>query len=252
MALIRVHNLHKIYSLGDVDLPVLKGVSFSIEQGEMTALMGASGSGKTTLMNILGCLDRSTSGQYWLDGQEVSEFSSDQRARIRNQKVGFVFQNFSLLARTSALDNVALPLLYTNNHVSEGKANMRAKEILRRVGLQDRMTHESSQLSGGQQQRVAIARALINRPELVLADEPTGNLDSTTGKEILEMFQDLNKVEGITILLVTHDDDVVAHAGRVIHIRDGVTTDHVSETALRPAKRSPNLANPPLGGDHLS
>ncbi len=251
MEIIKVHNLHKIYKLGDIDLPVLKGVSLTIEPGEMVALMGASGSGKTTLMNILGCLDHPTAGQYWLEGQEVSGFSNDQRAHIRNQKIGFVFQNFNLLSRTSALENVAMPLLYTDDHDSEGKANLRARELLHRVGLQDRLAHEPSQLSGGQQQRVAIARALINRPELLLADEPTGNIDSTTGEELLEMFQHLNKEEGITILLVTHDADVVAHAGRVIHIRDGMIVDNADRVVTEPAKRLPSLTNPPLDGEQM-
>ena len=225
MAYISVGNIQKIYRLGDIEVSVLRGVSLTVEQGEMVALTGASGSGKTTLMNILGCLDRPTSGEYWLAGEEVSRFSSDQRARIRNEKIGFVFQNFNLLPRTSALENVAMPLLYTEKQVAESRANTRAKALLSRVGLQDRMSHEPSQLSGGQQQRVAIARALVNLPGLLLADEPTGNLDSATSEEILEMFQQLNREEGITIFLVTHDPDVVAYANRAIHIRDGVIAD---------------------------
>lgn len=225
MAYISVGNIQKIYRLGDIEVSVLRGVSLTVEQGEMVALTGASGSGKTTLMNILGCLDRPTSGEYWLAGKEVSRFSSDQRARIRNEKIGFVFQNFNLLPRTSALENVAMPLLYTEKQVAESRANRRAKALLSRVGLQDRMSHEPSQLSGGQQQRVAIARALVNLPGLLLADEPTGNLDSATSEEILGMFQQLNREEGITIFLVTHDPDVVAYANRAIHIRDGVIAD---------------------------
>lgn len=225
MAYISVGNIQKIYRLGDIEVSVLRGVSLTVEQGEMVALTGASGSGKTTLMNILGCLDRPTSGEYWLAGKEVSRFSSDQRARIRNEKIGFVFQNFNLLPRTSALENVAMPLLYTEKQVAESRANTRAKALLSRVGLQDRMSHEPSQLSGGQQQRVAIARALVNLPGLLLADEPTGNLDSATSEEILGMFQQLNREEGITIFLVTHDPDVVAYANRAIHIRDGVIAD---------------------------
>ena len=172
--------------------------------------MGASGSGKSTLMNILGCLDHPTSGEYWLDGQEVSRLSADQRALVRNHKIGFVFQSFNLLPRTSALENVMMPLSYTAEHLSDREARERAEELLDRVGLGDRMDHEPSQLSGGQQQRVAIARALVNRPPLLFADEPTGNLDSRTSEEVLRMFQQLNEEEGITIILVTHDPDVAA------------------------------------------
>ena len=167
-------------------MPVLKGVSLTIARGELVALMGASGSGKSTLMNILGCLDRPTSGEYWLDGQEVSALSADERALVRNRKIGFVFQNFNLLPRTSALENVVMPLAYTAGHLSDREARQRAREMLRRVGLEDRMDHEPSQLSGGQQQRVAIARALVNQPPLLFADEPTGNLDSRTSEEILQ------------------------------------------------------------------
>jgi ABC-type lipoprotein export system ATPase subunit len=201
---------------------VLKGVSLAIERGEMVALMGASGSGKSTLMNILGCLDRPTSGRYWLDGVEVSQRSSDERALIRNQKIGFVFQNFNLLARTSALENVMMPLGYTAGHLGESVCQDRARQLLDRVGLGERLDHYPSQLSGGQQQRVAIARALVNHPPVLFADEPTGNLDSVTSAEILRMFQKLNREENITIILVTHEAEVSAHAGRVIHIRDGL------------------------------
>src|SRR5438309_4958635 len=208
MDLIRLDNLYKTYRLGEVDVPVLKGVSLSIDRGEMVALMGVSGSGKTTLMNILGCLDRPTSGQYWLDGEEVSRLSADERALIRNKKIGFVFQNFNLLARTSALDNVIMPLSYTAAGLSMREARERGTALLQRVGLGERLDHEPSQLSGGQQQRVAIARALINNPPLVFADEPTGNLDSRTSREILEMFQKLNAEQNITIVLVTHDSGV--------------------------------------------
>jgi ABC-type lipoprotein export system ATPase subunit len=222
MELIQLVDIRKTYHLGEVDLPVLKGVSLAINRGEMVALMGASGSGKTTLMNLLGCLDRPTSGEYWLDGPEISRFSKDQLALIRNKKIGFVFQSFNLLPRTSALEQVMMPLAYTAADLSDREARKRAKALLERVGLGDRLDHEPSQLSGGQQQRVAIARALINRPPLLLADEPTGNLDSKTSEEILRMFQQLNAEEGITIILVTHDAGVAHHAKRIIHIRDGL------------------------------
>jgi ABC-type lipoprotein export system ATPase subunit len=222
MELIRLSDIHKTYHMGEIDVPVLRGVSLTVGRGEMVALMGVSGSGKSTLMNILGCLDRPTSGQYWLDGQEVSRLSADARALVRNRKIGFVFQNFNLLPRTSALENVAMPLSYATEHLSERESRRRAARLLERVGLGDRMDHEPSQLSGGQQQRVAIARALINHPPLLFADEPTGNLDSHTSQEVLAMFQQLNREEGVTIFLVTHDAGVARVAERVIHIQDGV------------------------------
>jgi ABC-type lipoprotein export system ATPase subunit len=221
MDLIRLNDIHKTYHVGEIDLPVLRGITLSIRRGELVALMGASGSGKSTLMNILGCLDRPTSGEYWLDGQEVSRIGNDARAKVRNEKLGFVFQSFNLLARTSALDNVMMPLTYSSN-VSEGEGRRRAKELLERVGLGSRLDHYPSQLSGGQQQRVAIARALVNQPPLLFADEPTGNLDSQTSMEILQMFRQLNEEQGITIILVTHDPEVAATARRSIHIRDGL------------------------------
>ena len=222
---VKLHDIHKTYQMGDIAVPVLKGVSMMVARGEMIALMGASGSGKSTLMNILGCLDRPDSGSYWLDGEEVARLSADQRALLRNRKLGFVFQNFNLLPRTSALDNVAMPLLYAAGQISERDSRQRAAEMLGRVGLEDRLNYEPSRLSGGQQQRVAIARALINHPSLLLADEPTGNLDSRTSKEVLEMIQQLNQKEGITIIMVTHDAMVAQHAGRRIHIHDGVIVD---------------------------
>jgi ABC-type lipoprotein export system ATPase subunit len=225
MELIELQDICKTYHLGEVDVPVLKGISLNIGHGELVALMGASGSGKTTLMNILGCLDRPSSGKYWLDGQEISGLSADGRALLRNSKIGFVFQSFNLLARTSALDNVMMPLSYSAHDLSDREMRDRAIGLLDLVGLRERMDHEPSQLSGGQQQRVAIARALVNRPPLLFADEPTGNLDSRTSREILEMFQKLNQAEGITIILVTHDATVAQHAQRAIHIRDGQIQD---------------------------
>lgn len=222
MDLIKLEEIHKTYHLGELDVPVLKGITMTIERGELVALMGVSGSGKTTLMNLLGCLDRPTSGQYWLDGQEVSGLSGDGRALVRNKKIGFVFQNFNLLPRTSAIEQVMMPLSYTAEELEETEWRKRAKALLERVGLGERLDHEPSQLSGGQQQRVAIARALINNPPLVLADEPTGALDSRTSEEILHLFQQLNGEENITIVLVTHDPGVASHAKRTIHIRDGL------------------------------
>src|SRR5208283_288635 len=221
MELIRLENLHKTYHLGEVDVPVLCGISLTIQRGEMVALMGASGSGKTTLMNILGCLDHPSSGRYWFDGQEMSQLTPNQRALVRTAKLGFVFQSFNLLARTTALDNVIMPLDYSPTRPPHSEAWARGLTLLDRVGLADRTEHEPSQMSGGQQQRVAIARSLINQPALVLADEPTGNLDSHTSVEILRMFQRLND-EGITVILVTHDPKVASFAHRTIRLGDGL------------------------------
>ncbi len=222
MNLIELKGITKTYYLGEVDLPVLKGISLSIGRGELVALMGASGSGKSTLMNLLGCLDHPTAGEYWLEGREISGLSAKERARVRKQTVGFVFQNFNLLARTSALENVMMPLTYASDHLAERQMRERAAVLLNKVGLGDRLDHQPSQLSGGQQQRVAIARSLVNNPKLLLADEPTGNLDSRTSEEILQMFQGLNRSEGLTIILVTHDPAIAQHAQRIIHIKDGL------------------------------
>ncbi len=221
MELIRLEDVRKTYHLGEVEVPVLRGVSLTIQRGEMVALMGASGSGKTTLMNILGCLDHTTAGKYFLDGQDVSRLTPNQRAVVRTEKLGFVFQNFNLLARTSALHNVVMPLDYSPRRCPVDQALQRARDLLHRVGLSDRIQHVPSQMSGGQQQRVAIGRALVNRPTLLLADEPTGNLDSHTSIDILRMFQQLH-ADGITVILVTHDPNVAAYADRVIRIADGV------------------------------
>ncbi|MCL2347575.1 MAG: ABC transporter permease [Planctomycetaceae bacterium] len=221
MELIRLVNIHKTYHLGEVDVPVLRGVSLSIEHGEMVALMGASGSGKSTLMNILGCLDRPSSGEFWFNGREMSKLSSNERAMIRTEKIGFVFQNFNLLARTTAIQNVMMPLDYSTHRPSERETWSKAFDLLNLVGLESRLDHTPSQMSGGQQQRVAISRSLINSPMFLLADEPTGNLDSRTSVEILQMFQKLN-TNGITVLLVTHDPDVAKYAHRTIRIVDGL------------------------------
>jgi ABC-type lipoprotein export system ATPase subunit len=228
MSLIRIEDVHKTYHVGEIDVPVLRGLSLKIEAGEMVALIGASGSGKTTLMNILGCLDRPTTGKYWLGADDVSALSPDQRAVLRATRLGFVFQSFNLLPRTSALENVLMPLSYSPTSISEKEAHSRAAELLRLVGLEDRMDHEPSQLSGGQQQRVAIARSLINRPPLLLADEPTGNLDSKTAEEILGVFQDLNEKKGITTIIVTHDANVAGHTKRVVRMKDGGIIDEGS------------------------
>ncbi len=221
MELIVLHDISKSYRLGELELPVLRDVTLSIEKGEFVALMGTSGSGKTTLMNLLGCLDRPTSGRYWLDGDDVGSLSADEQATLRNEKIGFVFQSFNLLPRTSAIENVMMPLTYGARVLSDEEARRRATELLTRVGLGDRLDHEPSQLSGGQQQRVAIARALVNNPPLLFADEPTGNLDSATSEEVLRLFQQLNAEEGVTIILVTHDENVARFAKRTIRIHDG-------------------------------
>ena len=216
---IRLENVHKTYDLGEIQVQALRGVSLAVREGEFVAVMGPSGSGKSTVMNILGCLDRPTRGHYFLDGVDVSGMSKTELARIRNRKLGFVFQQFNLLSRTSALENVELPTVYAGIHPDERAK--RAMESLTRVGLADRAGHHPSQLSGGQQQRVAIARALVNRPAILLADEPTGNLDSRTSVEIMQILQTLNEEQGLTIVIVTHEHDIAQYAKRALEFRDG-------------------------------
>ena len=217
--ILKINNLVKVYSTGDISVKALKGINLEIEEGEFVAIMGTSGSGKSTLMNILGCLDLPTSGEYMLDGVPVHSLSKKQLADIRNRKIGFVFQGFNLLSRTSAIENVELPLVYNRNHKGLNMKNA-AMEALQSVGLGERMHHQPNQLSGGQQQRVAIARALINKPPLIFADEPTGNLDTKTSIEVMRIFQELN-AKGITILLVTHEQDIALYAKRILELKDG-------------------------------
>jgi putative ABC transport system ATP-binding protein len=235
-AVIRVQDVHKYYDLGETRVHALRGVSVSIEAGEFVAIMGASGSGKSTFMNILGCLDKPSSGNYLLEGIEVSRLSKKELASIRNRKIGFVFQGFNLLSRTTALENTELPTLYAQ--ISKAEGEKRAREALALVGLGDRVAHFPSQLSGGQQQRVAIARALVNKPSILLADEPTGNLDSRTSVEIMEVFQKLND-GGLTIVLVTHEHDISQFAKRTIQFRDGKI------------RRDETLMNRPVAGEVL-
>ena len=236
--MIEVHDITKTYQTGDMDLQVLKGISFRIGDGELCAIMGPSGSGKSTLMNILGCLDTPTSGTYVLDGEDVASLDETQLARVRNRKIGFVFQSFNLLARTTALDNVALPLLYAG--VMGAERHDRAVAALNAVGLGDRLDYKPNQLSGGQQQRVAIARAIVTTPSLILADEPTGNLDSRSSVEVMGIFQQLNAQLGMTIIFVTHEPDVMAHTRRVLRIRDGYLGG--DEPILTPRSAAAELA----------
>jgi putative ABC transport system ATP-binding protein len=238
---IDARDLTRTYTLGEVEVPALTGATFQVEAGELISVMGPSGSGKSTLMNILGCLDRPTSGVYRLGGEEVEDLSDDQLAAIRNRRIGFVFQTFNLLARTTAVENVELPLVYAG--VSAAERRRVATEALRSVGLGERLRHHPNELSGGQQQRVAIARALVNRPSIILADEPTGNLDSKSGVEIMRILQDLNRQQGITVVLVTHDPFIARHSRRVLRLHDGrvVGDDRVEEPlvageAVRPSE----------------
>jgi len=216
---IETHDIRKVYQMGEVQVEALRGVSFTIQRGEVVSIMGPSGSGKSTLMNTLGCLDRPTFGEYILDGEAVASLSDDQLADVRNRKVGFVFQSFNLLSRQTAITNVELPLRYSGNTTGRKE---RAMDALRAVGLENRMTHRPYELSGGQQQRVAIARAIVNKPAIIMADEPTGNLDSKVGKEIMSLLMNLNKESGTTLIIVTHDPNIAEQTQRVIRLRDGL------------------------------
>ncbi len=240
MALIEIRDLTKTYVMGNVAVHVLRGISLQIEEGEFVAIMGPSGSGKSTLMNILGCLDQPTGGNYLLDGVDAGQLSDNQLADIRNQKIGFVFQQYMLLQRRSALHNVELPMLY-NHHSKRGRWE-KAEEALRIVGMAERIHHKPNELSGGQQQRVAIARALVNEPRILLADEPTGALDTRTGEEIMSIFTRLNTQHGITIILVTHESDIAAYARRVIHMRDGLIADEQSTVGIPGEQNSESLS----------
>jgi len=221
-AVISVKNLIKTYVVGEVEVRALRGVNLEVERGEFLSVTGPSGSGKSTFMHIAGCLDRPTSGQYFLDGEDVSRMSKDQLAAVRNMKIGFVFQGFNLLSRTTALDNVELPLLYGGSGLKSADRHKRAMEVLTAVGLENRADHHPNQLSGGQQQRVAIARSLINNPSILLADEPTGNLDTRTSIEVMDIFQRLNTERGITVLLITHEQDIAEYGTRIVQFRDGL------------------------------
>jgi putative ABC transport system ATP-binding protein len=242
---IRIRDLHRVYRMGGSEVRALDGISLDVHRGEFLAVMGPSGSGKSTLMNIVGCLDRPTAGSYVLDGLEISNLDRDRRAEIRNDKIGFVFQSFNLLARTSAIENVELPLLYTaKTNLTDAERRDRARRCLERVGLAQRWDHTSAQLSGGQQQRVAIARSLVNDPAILLADEPTGNLDSRTSEEVMAIFQALND-EGRTVVLITHDTDIARFAQRIVAFRDGkIISDHPVEDRQRATGGSFDEAEP--------
>ncbi|NLD74731.1 MAG: ABC transporter ATP-binding protein [Chloroflexi bacterium] len=236
--LIELRDIRKVYQMGDVEVHALRGIDLEIAEGELTAIMGPSGSGKSTLMNLLGCLDRPTSGQYFLAGTDVARLNDNQLAEIRNKRIGFVFQSYNLLPRTTALSNVEIPLVYSG----VGRRKERAMEALELVGLADRMHHKPNELSGGQQQRVAIARALINEPRIILADEPTGNLDTKTGLEIIAIFQKLNVEQGITVLFVTHEPDIAAFTQRIVRLRDGQV---VSDEPVADPRWAASLADAP-------
>ena len=247
---ITVRNLVKTYVVGEIEVRALRGVSLDVEPGEFVAVTGPSGSGKSTLMHILGCLDQPTSGKYLLDGEDVSQMKRDQLADIRNRKIGFVFQGFNLLARTTALDNVELPLLYgAGGGIRTAARRKRAMDALTAVGIEDRASHHPNQLSGGQQQRVAIARALVTNPSILLADEPTGNLDSRTSVEVMGLFQRLNRERGITVLVITHEHDIAEYGGRTLSFRDGLIVSDSPVTERRVAEDELKLldAAQPLG-----
>jgi len=243
---IRLRGITKTYRMGDIEVHALRGVDLDVRRGELLAIMGPSGSGKSTLMNIIGCLDQPTSGRYWLDGEDVSRMDDDRLAEVRNRRIGFVFQSFNLLARTSALDNVELPLIYG------GVRNRRekARAALEAVGLGERIHHRPNELSGGQQQRVAIARALVTNPAIILADEPTGNLDSRSGEEIMGIFQQLNEKQGITIVLVTHEPDIAAHTRRIVRLQDGGIVH--DEIVAQPIRVGRALSASPIAPEEVS
>jgi putative ABC transport system ATP-binding protein len=243
MSVISIRDITKTYRMSEISVHALRGISFEIQAGEFLAVVGPSGSGKSTLMHILGCLDRPTDGHYFLEGRDVSQLNDDELSKIRNRQIGFVFQGFNLLARTSALENVELPLLYADGDISPAERKKRALEALAAVGLESRTHHHPNQLSGGQQQRVAIARALLNSPSIILADEPTGNLDSRTSVEVMEIFQELQARRGITIILITHDQHVAEYASRIITFRDGRIVQDRANTRQRLAEEE--LANMP-------